>query len=118
MEAVTILAPALSGRILDAIALLLVVAPFANLVFLITSIRRFRSDPGRSPLLSILIVVDVVIWLIGVLTAVFSFIYLARPYVDPTTPTGVLFGIALLLIQALPHYINLMIRRLETRSMR
>lgn len=112
------ISPALSGRILDAIAILLVVAPVANLYFLIASISRFRDDPGRSPLLSILIVVNVVIWLIGVLTALFAVIYLARPPIAPTTPTGVLFGLALLLVQALPHYINHQILKLERAAQR
>ena len=107
------ISPALSSRILDAIALLLVVAPIANLYFLVASIGRFRSDPGRSPLLLVLIVINVAVWLIGALTAWFSIIYLARPPIAPTTPTGVLFGTALLLIQALPHYIQHQILKLE-----
>ena len=109
----TILNPALSLRLLETVATLLVLAPFANVYFLFNSVQRYRHDPGRSPFLEILVVTKAMVFLIGVLMAILAGFYLAQPRVAPTTPTGVLFGLGLLLVQLLPLYIYLRIRNVE-----
>jgi hypothetical protein len=45
---------------------------------------------------------------------VLSAIYLGQPPRVPSTPTGVFFGVGLLLVQALPHFIEGQMRRIES----
>lgn len=104
------------SRLLDAIALLLLLAPVPNAYFLALGSRRYRRDVGRSPILLTLLVVMTVVWLIGAFTAVLAGVYLSLPATTPTTPTGVFFGFGLLLLQSLPHFIEGQMRRVEERA--
>ena len=105
-------------RLLDAIAVLLVLAPLVNAYFFWLGVRRYRRDSGRSPILLILLVVMAVVWMIGAFTAFLSAVYLSQPPRAPSTPTGVFFGVGLLLIQALPHFIEGQMRRIERDASR
>jgi len=95
-----------------AISLVLVVMPIINALLVIDSVRLYRSDPERSPILLALLWINVVIWVVGILFSMFSIRFLLD--IQPVFPAnGVLLAVALLAVNLLPVSIYWVVRRYE-----
>ena len=95
------------------IALALIVLALANAYFVWDGVLILVRDPQHSPLLVALLAAKAVVWAFGVYLAVLSAAFLADPHPQPTTGSGVAFGLFAVLLQLLPGFVHLQMRRIE-----
>lgn len=89
---------------IDAIAVVLVLAAIGNAYFVRDEVRWFRSVSPRSPVLLALLGVTVVVWGFGIYFAIVAARYLADlPDVFPFGGVGL--GVVILIIELLPLFI-------------
>jgi hypothetical protein len=98
---------------IEFLAVLLVVAPIANLYFVWHGWHVYRSDPERSPILRALFVLKVAVWMIAVACAIFATRFLVG--LPPFPFNGLTVAFILVAINLMPAYIHLVVRQYERR---
>lgn len=92
------------------VAWLLILMPAVNTLFVIDSLHRYLSVE-RHPILLIVVLTKFTIWMLGIGLGIIAARFLLAPH--PVTGLSIAFGLALVVVQLLPAFIWMVLRRFE-----
>jgi len=95
---------------IEAAAVALVILPIVNSLFVFDSIRRYLRVE-RHPILLVIVAVKVGIWVLGIAMGYFAIEFLMDPH--PVTGLATVFAWALVVVQLIPGFIWVVLRRYE-----